>query len=124
MQDNLQRGQVTVMLNAEPRTFHFGMATMLAYTQAHGIDVGELQIRLHTTPIETLIGMVAVALKRQKAADLPEGDELLTVAEWLDQATQEDADKLMLALTNGMTANPLLAAMNKKEPAPETSPSA
>lgn len=124
METNTQRGRVTVSLGGQTRSLRFGLAFMLAYTEAHKVDVGELHQRLTTDPFRSLIDMAVVAIRKDDPQALPADPAAAadTVADWLDEAPQEVADQLVAAILNGLEANPLMAAMSNRQKATAPAP--
>lgn len=116
MEDNIERGRVTVLIGGKQRFFRFGLSLMMAYTEAKGVDITALHEALAANPLRALIDLLVYALRDD--ADLPAKNAHLTVADWVEDMGQEDANKLVKAMMSGLTAvaeNPLVAAMSQKQ---------
>jgi len=96
-----RRGEITVEIGGQPRTFKFGMNALGAYSELRPSQAVEsLLSAMQTNPIRFFVDMAYCGLQ-QRAADnaLPEGFAPETVGDWIDEMPQADWNKVRDVMT-------------------------
>ena len=119
-------GEVTVILGGQSRTLRIGMNTLRDYSKLTGTPAGGLAADLATDLNNAMANLVFCAVKRYvPAAELPEGFAVDHAADWIEEMSAADGEKLADAVLHSIrTANPLTAALVAKLTPPTAQPQA
>jgi hypothetical protein len=106
-------GEVTITLGGQALSLRFGLNTLRDYTALTGTPAGGLASDLVKDYAITLLNLVFVAVKRYTpAAQLPEAFTVDVVADWIEEMSAEDAERLAAVIIRSIKVqNPLVTAL-------------